>query len=410
MPEAMPEFDISCEGNLMFNGSRDFWACAVDDYGIQNLYTEPVPNQLKCIYVTVMARIEDGDVPTYTGCKKSPLEPYWIWPWDKFYNNSLPAQPSTPEGISQMASYLKDNQHAASNATTERPKGKLGVQSSDGRCGAPTGFHCFGKTDGPCCSPHGWCGFSPLHCGAGCQGDFGICDGSSSGKAPNGTSTSSKVASTASPIGNALNGTSSKALSKTSSPGKAPSSTSSKASSKTSSAGKAPSSSVLASLKASATSALKQGALSPDGQCGGHGGYDCNGFEFNNGTYPSPLDCSDPANAQKCGDKFVAYGCPHDLEGTFESPQLMVTVDKAHPDKALDNRFDGTIGDEYCTLYNFDVRASNAGKKCSLVWLFPETEEEDLEPPVFDAHGGSNSPVLMEFWHVGQPASHGLTW
>ncbi|KAL1610061.1 hypothetical protein SLS60_001726 [Paraconiothyrium brasiliense] len=488
----MSDFDISCDGVLMFNGSRDFWACPVDDYGVRNIYTEPVPNQLKCIYITVTAGIVGDKLVPYAGCRESPPEPDWIWPWDKFYNNSLPVQPSTSEGVTQTTNHLKDSQHVASNATTEKLTGQLGVQSSDGRCGAPTGFHCFGKTDGPCCSPHGWCGFSALHCGAGCQGDFSICDGSSSSKASNGTSTSSMVTSTTSPTGNALHGTSSKppsktsstgkassstsskALSKTSSAGtvpissaspsskassgsltsskvastasskaptkassagKAPSSTFSKALSKTSSAGKVPSSSTSssrktissnasASLKTSATSAPKEDALSPNGQCGGDVKPSETAIspihiphplpsrpEYDNGTYPSPVDCNDPANAQKCGNKFRAYGCPHDLEGTFESPRLMVAVDKAHPDKALDNRFDGTIGDEYCTLYNFEVHPRNAGKKCSLVWLFPETEEEEVEEvPVFDAHGGPNSSVLMEFWHVREPASHGLTW
>jgi hypothetical protein len=85
----------------------------------------------------------------------------------------------------------------------------------------------------------------------------------------------------------------------------------------------------------------------------------------------------------------------------------MVTVDKAHPDRTLSNKFDGTIGDEHCTLYSFDVSPRNTGQKCSLVWLFPE--EEHLQDSTY-LYSGSNSSAIMEFWHVRQPAKNGMTW
>jgi hypothetical protein len=255
----MSEFDISCGGLLLFNSSPVFWACAVDDNGIENVYTEPVPNQLKCVYITL--HVKTPHISDRAGCQEGDDGKPWIWPWDKFYNNSDSARPGNPEGDRQIASYLKDSQHAPSNATVERPKAKHEMQSPDGRCGAPTGFDCFGKTDGPCCSLHGWCGFSAVHCGAGCQGDFGVCDDASSGKAPNGTLVPSKVPS------------------KTSSTSKA-TSTFSKAPSKTSAAGKASSSASCSgkASKVSATSAPKQGKVSPNGQCGGGEGYHCHGF------------------------------------------------------------------------------------------------------------------------------------
>jgi hypothetical protein len=260
----MSDLELSCGGMLQFKGSPIFWACAVNDDGVQNVYTEPVPNQLKCVYITLFSKTTViGDWP---GCHKVGATTSWLFPWDKFYNNSDAAHPGTPKGDRQMASYLKDSLNAPSNATVDRPKPKHDIQSPDGRCGAPTGFNCFGKTDGPCCSPHGWCGFSAGHCGAGCQGDFGICDDGSSDKAPNRTLIPSKVPSKAS----STNSTSSTAPSKTSAAGKA--------SSGASHSGKASSSSGSASTKASATSAPKHGTASPNGQCGTVEGYHCNGF------------------------------------------------------------------------------------------------------------------------------------
>ncbi|KAL5380916.1 hypothetical protein DPSP01_007452 [Paraphaeosphaeria sporulosa] len=267
----MPDFDISCDNQLLFNSSPHFWACRVNDKGVENIYTEPVPQQLWCVYIQLFAW-SSPKISNRTGCKEDKGTDHvpWIFPWDRFYNNSPAVQPNTPEGARQMASYLEDSKHASSNATIGRPKAEHGIQSPDGRCGSPTGFNCFGKIDGPCCSSHGWCGFSASHCGAGCQGDFGICDDESSEKASYGTSTSSKMASKASPIGKALNSTSSKAPSKTSSTGKATNSATR--------TGKSSGSSVPASSKASARSAPKQGTLSPNGQCGGDEGYHCHDF------------------------------------------------------------------------------------------------------------------------------------
>ncbi|KAF2439557.1 carbohydrate-binding module family 18 protein [Karstenula rhodostoma CBS 690.94] len=485
----MPEFDLGCSGQLLFNGSQHFWACAVNDKGVQNVYTEPVPKQLKCVYITLLARY-NPELNNRTGCQRGDRSESWIYPWDKFYNNSNAALPSTPEGTRQIASYLKDNQHASSNATMDRPKAEHGIQSPDGRCGSPTGFNCFGKTDGPCCSHHGWCGISASHCGTGCQGNFGICDDASSGKASNGTSVSSEVASKASSTGKAPSSTSTGKAPSSTSTGKAPSSTSnskapssisSKAPSKTSSTGKALSSASLngtassstapASSHISATSAPKQGTLSPNGQCGGDQGYHCHGsgagwiwlvwkecvdhnqgawrkdglccsqnpnedYEVwlfadhflqpsgnatsptytskplpsqsaNNGTYPPALDCNDPVNAQNCGSSYPAYGCPHNLKGTFESPRLMVTVNKVDPDKALDNKWDGHIGSPHCSLYSFNVSSSYADQKCSLVWLFPE--ERYLDNSTLFITEPNKTPV-MEFWHLRQPARRGMTW
>ncbi|RAL14996.1 uncharacterized protein BO97DRAFT_476379 [Aspergillus homomorphus CBS 101889] len=47
--------------------------------------------------------------------------------------------------------------------------------STDGACGV--GVTCVGSEWGDCCSGHGWCGGNGTYCGAGCQAEFGVCDG-----------------------------------------------------------------------------------------------------------------------------------------------------------------------------------------------------------------------------------------
>ncbi|KAK3064789.1 hypothetical protein LTS18_003920 [Coniosporium uncinatum] len=47
-----PGFSVS--GNsLSFNGGPSFSACPVDDFGVFNIYTHPIPGQLKCVSVTI---------------------------------------------------------------------------------------------------------------------------------------------------------------------------------------------------------------------------------------------------------------------------------------------------------------------------------------------------------------------
>ncbi|OUM57191.1 carbohydrate-binding module family 18 protein, partial [Piromyces sp. E2] len=49
------------------------------------------------------------------------------------------------------------------------------------RCGPGVGS----CSPGDCCSEYGWCGVTTGHCGAGCQSEFGRCDGSSKPSTPN---------------------------------------------------------------------------------------------------------------------------------------------------------------------------------------------------------------------------------
>ncbi|KAL1844004.1 hypothetical protein VTJ49DRAFT_6408 [Mycothermus thermophilus] len=47
--------------------------------------------------------------------------------------------------------------------------------SPNGQCGGE--YTCIGSQYGTCCSPHGWCGNTPEHCGVRCNPAFGLCSG-----------------------------------------------------------------------------------------------------------------------------------------------------------------------------------------------------------------------------------------
>ncbi|KAI0149457.1 hypothetical protein BJ166DRAFT_63901 [Pestalotiopsis sp. NC0098] len=49
--------------------------------------------------------------------------------------------------------------------------------SYNSQCGVPSKFTCVGSLYGDCCSANGFCGSTEDHCGAGCQSEYGFCDG-----------------------------------------------------------------------------------------------------------------------------------------------------------------------------------------------------------------------------------------
>ncbi|KAI9750513.1 MAG: hypothetical protein M1815_001735 [Lichina confinis] len=63
--------------------------------------------------------------------------------------------------------------------------------------------------------------------------------------------------------------------------------------------------------------------------------------------------------------------CRPSLNGPFEFPHLIVPIDSASPDSALGKSFNGRISSTVSTTFNFDIPPADAGKTCTLVFLFP---------------------------------------
>lgn len=405
-----------------------------------------------CRYVYISSVWPSDNLDNRSGCAKTYDSKPWIYVWDKLYNNSNPVHPDSPDGPRQMEGWQKWSHGAPMDTVVGKPHQDYSHQSHTGRCGPSTGLDCYGKADGPCCSSYGWCGFSPAHCGAGCQNDFGICDSFSSGKPPHSISTSEKGSKA------------SLSIDVVPSAKPTPSVHSAQPTTSVHSAQPTP-------------SIRKHYVTSPDGHCGGKDGYTCEGFSGGpccsssgwcgtsfghcaplqgcqpafgkceilrptngvqhnktNSKIPiphigipvrptaskpteSPVHVSKPQTSHKSqatkepqsdSDQSSVHGCPHDLEGGFEFPHLIVPVTKSHPDKAIGNQFSGTINDEHCTIYNFDISPKQAGKKCSLIWLFPE--KGDPEDGSFYFSSRLNSSSIMEFWHLSEPATEKTTW
>ncbi|OJJ40895.1 hypothetical protein ASPWEDRAFT_47606 [Aspergillus wentii DTO 134E9] len=103
---------------------------------------------------------------------------------------------------------------------------------------------------------------------------------------------------------------------------------------------------------------------------------------------PSSPSESVPASGTSTGSQPSATpsgSCPANLDGEYEAPHLIIPVNSESPDKAYGSSFNGTISTTESTLYNFDIPSKDAGKTCSLVFLFPK--KEDLETSSFTFSG-----------------------
>ncbi|KAL4962083.1 ubiquitin 3 binding protein But2 C-terminal domain-containing protein [Aspergillus stella-maris] len=101
--------------------------------------------------------------------------------------------------------------------------------------------------------------------------------------------------------------------------------------------------------------------------------------------------------------------CPTDLSGNYEYPHLIIPVDSSSPDNAPGSSFNGTVTSTVSTIFNFDIPQSDAGKTCSLVFLFPK--KEDLETSSYSFSGDGQvsfaaleSPAEMSTSYSNAPA------
>lgn len=97
-------------------------------------------------------------------------------------------------------------------------------------------------------------------------------------------------------------------------------------------------------------------------------------------------------------------GCPLDLSGAYEFPHLIIPVDSSNADHAPGTSYFGEVSSTISSLFNFDIPAGDAGKKCSLVFLFPK--QEDLETSSFTFSGSGD----IDFSYLNGPASQTTTY
>jgi hypothetical protein len=64
---------------------------------------------------------------------------------------------------------------------------------------------------------------------------------------------------------------------------------------------------------------------------------------------------------------------------------LIITLDSSSPGNTAGTGSNGTVTSTVSSVFNFDIPASDTGKTCSLVFLFPK--QQDLETAAFTFSG-----------------------
>jgi glucan endo-1,3-beta-D-glucosidase len=81
-----------------------------------------------------------------------------------------------------------------------------------------------------------------------------------------------------------------------------------------------------------------------------------------------------------------------------------VPVDSANPSVAKGTSYFATISPTVSSIFNFDIKPEDAGKTCSLVFLFPKQENLETSSFTFNGKGG------MKVTSLTAPATEQTTY
>ncbi|KAH6699065.1 GPI anchored cell wall protein [Leptodontidium sp. MPI-SDFR-AT-0119] len=81
-------------------------------------------------------------------------------------------------------------------------------------------------------------------------------------------------------------------------------------------------------------------------------------------------------------------GCLANLNGQWEFPHLIVPIDYTTPNIPAGTSYFGEVSSTISSIYNFDIPASDAGKTCSLIFLFPTQAQLTTSSFTFSGNGG----------------------
>ena len=108
--------------------------------------------------------------------------------------------------------------------------------------------------------------------------------------------------------------------------------------------------------------------------------------------------------ANGCHASCPPSSCPANLNGNYEFPHLIIPVDKSKPNYAPGTSYFGEVSSTISSIFNFDIPSSDAGKKCSLVFLFPLQSQLQTSSFTFSGTGG------IDFKWLSQAATQATTY
>jgi hypothetical protein len=92
--------------------------------------------------------------------------------------------------------------------------------------------------------------------------------------------------------------------------------------------------------------------------------------------------------ADSCFSGCLPKACPDNLNGPYEFPHLIIPIDSSNPSSAPGTSYFGEVSSTISSIFNFDIPASDAGKTCSLIFLFPLQSQLQTSSFTFSGNGG----------------------
>ncbi|CAG8053887.1 unnamed protein product [Penicillium olsonii] len=351
-------FSINSQGQLEFQGSTDFVACATGQNGGLNVYTNP----------------NKSDV---TGCVSVELSA------DSCSNNGS----GSGSGGSSSAS-------AGPSPAQSTPAGSASTPGATGGSGSGGPGEGSGSST-PAPSAGGGGGSSPSSPGSGSGSGSSVpaSSGGGGGSSPSSPGSGSGSGSGSSPSESPLPGSPVTVVNTI---------TVTDCSCSATSAGGSGGSGEQPAPSASMPAPSGGGGIAPSGSAGGGGSASVpSGSQpSGSGTVPSSPGggggsqpsgsggASVPGSSASSTPSSTENSCPTTLTtGSYETPHLIIPVDSSSPDSAPGTSFNGTVSSTVSSAFNFDIPSSDSGKTCSLVFLFPKRDELETSSFSFSGNG-----------------------
>lgn len=86
--------------------------------------------------------------------------------------------------------------------------------------------------------------------------------------------------------------------------------------------------------------------------------------------------------------------CATSLAGAYQTPHLIVPVNKESPSTAYGTQYNAYISSANSTIFNFDIPASYSGKQCTVLFLFPKQSELETSSFTESGSGGLDFSLL----------------
>ncbi|KAF2156886.1 glycoside hydrolase family 17 protein [Myriangium duriaei CBS 260.36] len=104
----------------------------------------------------------------------------------------------------------------------------------------------------------------------------------------------------------------------------------------------------------------------------------------------------------------AASTCPTNLNGPFEFPHLLVPISSTSPNTAFGTQYSATINPFTSSLFNFDIPVSDAGKTCTLVFLWATTASYTFNNAGGLAVSQLSAPAGQGTTYANVPSSKGV--